>query len=1361
MDSAAGLTDVKPGSNSADAATPNRSERRYEFVRRRGSTLLWVGIPVGIGLLVAGLVWSRHAAGGCGGLNLAMQLSGSETNLKWMLLRCYTGAHPLGPVSTWELFFADLPVIAGYWLIGTLVLAAGWWRYEATALRRATWVVRLPSFLAVADLLEDGLMLLLVYYGPDGQLHVRSGSPVESILQWLLVSAASLKWMLAGATALAVVMAVAVWISRRDQHPNFLPGLGDTNRSPDSRAATTPTVQDSAESTTTENTENTEDPARFADTRRRLDWPETTDDQELMQLRADTGAPELKDTNGDSDELAPAAISPTPEHEAAPPTVGICVSGGGIRAAAFALGVLTELENASVEDGRPATESARFLTAVSGGAWAATVWSLQKVRYPTKHAGNAVIAGLTAGAPDSGYQRQKYLLNRRGGIVPAVAYMLACTATNVLLIASLIYVIAWPLGWFLGRRPISGGGFGEQCPDSTGIPDPTQLLHPAYLLVAGALLFVIFYCGLGGRSRARRWPIAAILLGIAAFSAVYLVGLPKLFGYLHCHQHIVDALGSFAGTSAFGAGIGGTLWKLFGGPLVHQVTGRIAKAAPRLLGIVVAIAAGAWAVLVMYKAAVEPRWDWWTPLLALILILWAYQFTSPNWPTLHNIFSDRLRRSFDPVAHPFPADRGRPKFTTGTWDELGRHSKPRPKGVVPELILCCAQQRNGIAAGGLRAETFTISPNWVRQGGRSVRTTRYLAAAKAVKRGDQPEFRDIGDVSNWLATTGAAFSSAMGRMSLGSTNALLATLNADLGIWLPNVRLLQVVDKARRERAAAERDSPPGNGDPVVTDNTHTATGHTDSNSSAEWAEALADLTDAKLFPRPRFGYLLKEILGWYSRDDRFVFITDGGHWDNLGIVELLRRDCDVIYCIDASADDPGSFTTLRQALALASLELDGIADGPVDIDHYLRDMIPTSHNSPLTIAANLTIPRGCRSSAQVKSVDPRTPITVHYTKLQATQDMDKDLRRYAISDPTFPMYSTLRQFLSPLQFGNLVEIGRFAGQKMVQLDAVVPDPPEASQGGPSALARPVTKPGVSNPSARIPIGKLLPDAVFPIGGTPDWLAIDEHVWVSNAPTNSVSQLDPATNTVSATITVGKEPGCGLAAGFGSLWVPNCGDSTMSRIDLATATVTATFPMTFADSEGGIATGAGSVWVLTDEHGSLARIDPTTNSTVAEIRVAPGSFAAAFGDGSVFVTSTLHSVVTRVDPHTNAVIATINVGPNPRFLAIGDGSLWTLNQGDGSITRADLATDNVIATIDAGIPGGGGEIAVGEGSVWATSFAFPITRIDPHNNTVVQQFFGDGGDAIRVGRGSVWLSNLRAGNVWRIDPRRITALRAD
>ena len=172
---------------------------------------------------------------------------------------------------------------------------------------------------------------------------------------------------------------------------------------------------------------------------------------------------------------------------------------------------------------------------------------------------------------------------------------------------------------------------------------------------------------------------------------------------------------------------------------------------------------------------------------------------------------------------------------------------------------------------------------------------------------------------------------------------------------------------------------------------------------------------------------------------------------------------------------------------------------------------------------------------------------------------------------------------------------------------------------------------------------------------------------------------------------------------------------------------------------------------------SVHIIDAATNKVIAEINVAPGSYAVAFGEDAVWVTSTEKSLVTRVNPRTNVIEATIPVGPRPRFLNTGEGAVWTINQGDGSVTRIDAKTNKVVATIECGIPGGGGEIAVGDGSVWVTTFEFPLTRIDASTNKVVQQFYGDGGDAVRFGLGSVWLSNLRAANVWRLDPKRVVA----
>jgi virginiamycin B lyase len=311
--------------------------------------------------------------------------------------------------------------------------------------------------------------------------------------------------------------------------------------------------------------------------------------------------------------------------------------------------------------------------------------------------------------------------------------------------------------------------------------------------------------------------------------------------------------------------------------------------------------------------------------------------------------------------------------------------------------------------------------------------------------------------------------------------------------------------------------------------------------------------------------------------------------------------------------------------------------------------------------------------------------------------------------------------------------------------------PSPSQESGPQRPPRP----GVSTPGVKRDITAIKPIAVFPVEGTPDWQVVTEDaVWVTSAKTNMVHRLDAKTNKVVAAIEVGKKPCSGLAAGFGSIWVPNCTDQTISRIDMKTNQVTATIPVGPAASEGGLAANADSVWILSDNKGLLTRIDPATNRAVAEILVPAGSVVGVVAeDGAIWVVSPEASMVTRVDPQTNLVTDHVEVGPQPRFATIGAGSLWTLNQGDGSVSRVDTKTKKLITDIQLGIPGGGGEIAFGEGFVWVTIMQVPLTQIDPNTNKVVKQWFGEGGDAVRIGHGSVWLSNLRQQNVWRLDPK--------
>ena len=153
------------------------------------------------------------------------------------------------------------------------------------------------------------------------------------------------------------------------------------------------------------------------------------------------------------------------------------------------------------------------------------------------------------------------------------------------------------------------------------------------------------------------------------------------------------------------------------------------------------------------------------------------------------------------------------------------------------------------------------------------------------------------------------------------------------------------------------------------------------------------------------------------------------------------------------------------------------------------------------------------------------------------------------------------------------------------------------------------------------------------------------------------------------------------------------------------------------------------------------------------IPIPSGSFNALYSSGIVWVTSGEHDLLLAIDANSGRVLGRTLVGSKPRFLTANGAFVWTLNQGDGTISKVDAATKRVVATIDARIPGHGGEIAYGDGSVWATLIKTPLTRVDARTNAILGQWFGIGGDAVRFGHGSIWLTDYDHGRVWRIAPQ--------
>ena len=312
--------------------------------------------------------------------------------------------------------------------------------------------------------------------------------------------------------------------------------------------------------------------------------------------------------------------------------------------------------------------------------------------------------------------------------------------------------------------------------------------------------------------------------------------------------------------------------------------------------------------------------------------------------------------------------------------------------------------------------------------------------------------------------------------------------------------------------------------------------------------------------------------------------------------------------------------------------------------------------------------------------------------------------------------------------------------------------------------ATPLPKLGVKTPGVQIPMASLKSEAEIAVEGSPAALLFAEQVMLSNG--TKIIRIDPKTNRAVEPFTGFDKPCGGLVSAFESVWVPNCGNGTLSRIEPKTGKVTATIevavaPVPMSPVPMAIAAGPDSIWLLSDERTTISRIDPTANSVVAEVRVEAGCNSLVFAESALWLTCPALNKVIRVDPRTNLATKRIEVAAKPMSLTFGEGSIWVFCQTDGKVARIDPKTDKVTATIELGIPNAEGNIAFGEGSVWVSTTGFPISRIQPGTDKVVQQFTGEMGGMVQLGLKSVWLVERKSGKVLRFDPKRIAATMSD
>lgn len=208
------------------------------------------------------------------------------------------------------------------------------------------------------------------------------------------------------------------------------------------------------------------------------------------------------------------------------------------------------------------------------------------------------------------------------------------------------------------------------------------------------------------------------------------------------------------------------------------------------------------------------------------------------------------------------------------------------------------------------------------------------------------------DLATAMAVSGAAASSYMGLGSMPTLTALLAFLNVRLGFWI-----------LRHDRTPRVR--------------------------------------------TPGFLCLMREMTGFgMSEEHAWLNLSDGGHIENLGIYELLRRRCKFIISVDGEADPEctfhGHLTLVRHAQI----------DFGIRLDPKLSELRPdpaSKYSQMHAMLARIQYPAVADKAAGIG--------LILYLKLSVTGNESELIRRYRLLNADFPHQTTLDQFFDEEQF--------------------------------------------------------------------------------------------------------------------------------------------------------------------------------------------------------------------------------------------------------------------------------------------------------------------------------------------------------
>lgn len=527
----------------------------------------------------------------------------------------------------------------------------------------------------------------------------------------------------------------------------------------------------------------------------------------------------------------------------------------------------------------------------------------------------------------------------------------------------------------------------------------TILAHTIYLLLrSGSREGDVEREWLG---RASGWHFIAMIAWIV-FSAIVLLG-PLLYQLLG-----EDSGKWLSGLTAASGTVTGFLGKSGLTPAQGKAKGKLAISATMILAIVGPAFAGLLLILIavvigQYAGKIgEIGWfSSWNPeakglvivlLGAAVIMFTADSCANINAFSLHAIYRNRLVRAFLGGAR--AARRLPDGFTDFDWDDdlkvaaLWNEKPPtgpdwRPFHVINMTLNL--SKTNELAWQQRKAMPFTVTPLSCGNADLGYRPTEEYAGPPRIDRGGDFLVQHGGiSLGTAIAISGAAVSSNMGYYSSKPLSFLLTFFNVRLGCWLGN----------------------PGEG------------------GGEAW---FGDKPYRKEGPRFALVPLLKELFGVTSDTSAYVNLSDGGHFEDLGLYEMVRRRCRFIVVCDGDEDAERGFEDLGNAVRKIWIDL-GVRISFTD--------------SPLLQATKKTkagtVPYYALGKIEyVSDAEPGQPAPtgqVLYIKPTVRGDeAAADIIAYKRANPAFPDQSTADQWFDEPRLESHRRLGHLMTDRLIE----------------------------------------------------------------------------------------------------------------------------------------------------------------------------------------------------------------------------------------------------------------------------------------------------------------------------------------